>query len=64
VREGSGEDAEDIGLDVAKALHRHGLKVIWDGKAETPMLVDMVWRRRRPDGARGPTQDPEALVAI
>jgi hypothetical protein len=50
VGEGSAEEAEDIGLDVARALHRHGLKVIWDGKAETPILVDMVWRKRRADG--------------
>lgn len=32
VREGSAEEAEDIGLDVAIALRRHSLKVIWDGK--------------------------------
>jgi hypothetical protein len=50
VREGSAEEAEDIGLDVARALHRHGLKVIWDGKAQTQILVDMVWQKRRAGG--------------
>ena len=33
------------------ALHRHGLKVIWDGKAETSILVDMVWRKCRAGGS-------------
>jgi hypothetical protein len=51
VCEGSAEEAEDIGLEVATALHRHGLKVIWDGKAETPILVDMVWRKHRAGGS-------------
>jgi len=52
VREGSAEEAEDIGLEVARALHRHRLKVIWDGKEETPILVDMVWRKHRTGGSR------------
>ena len=52
VREGSAEEAEDIGLEVAKALHRHGLKVIWDGREETPILVDMVWRKHRAGASR------------
>jgi hypothetical protein len=51
VGEGSAEAAEDIGLEVATALHRHSLKVIWDGKAETPILVDMMWRKHRAGGS-------------
>jgi hypothetical protein len=37
----------DIGLEVASALQRHGLKVLWDGGRQTPILVDMGWKKRR-----------------
>lgn len=43
-----------IGEEIAAQLRDQGLTVTWDGDAETRMVVDILWRRRRPDPAPPP----------
>jgi hypothetical protein len=54
--EGAADPEADarIGEEIAAQLRDQGLTVTWDGDAETRIVVDILWRRRRPDPAPPP----------